>query len=186
ILGAKEGVLPKTSNGATFLPTNLRKGSGWPVLANQDAACAYLLYRHFQYRQEMHIFYNSVINEHSTGEERRFVRQWEFEDQFHFIRHNHQQPITFPAKQEELIIPKTGEVWDKMYEMFIVQKRKLSATAFTSYLQSPLQFFLRYVAEIKEQPAISQEFEMNRLGTVVHEVMEKIFQPYQGKNEFTS
>lgn len=186
ILGANEGVLPKTSNAATFLPNNLRKAYGLPVLENQDALSAYLFYRHFQYSQEIHIFYNSLVNEHSTGEESRFVRQLEFESQFHFIRHNHQQPITFPAKQEELIIPKTGEVWDKMYEMFIVQKRKLSATAFTSYLQSPLQFFLRYVAEIKEQPAISQEFEMNRLGTVVHQVMEKIFQPYQGKNEFTS
>src|SRR5690606_635565 len=47
------------------------------------------------------------------------------------------------------------------------------------------QFFLRYVAEIKEPPTISQEFEMNRLGTVIHNVMETILKPYKGLTDFT-
>src|SRR5690606_40907576 len=83
VLFRSEGVLPKTSNAVTFLPNNLRKAYGLPVLENQDALSAYLFYRHFQYSQEIHIFYNSLVNEHSTGEESRFVRQLEFESQFH-------------------------------------------------------------------------------------------------------
>lgn len=186
ILGANEGILPKTSHTPTFLPNNLRKAYGLPVLENQDALSAYLFYRHFQYSQGIHLFYNSIVNEGSTGEESRFIRQLEFESQFQFIKHIQQQPITFPPTSEELIIPKTGKIWDKMYSLFIEHKKKLSATALTTYLQSPLQFFLKHVAEIKEPPSISQEFEMNKLGIVIHEVMEKILIPYKGKNEFVS
>ena len=186
VLGANEGILPKTSSSATFLPNNLRKAYGLPVLENQDALSAYLFYRHFQYSEGIHLFYNSVVDESSTGEESRFIRQLEFESQFQFIRHIQQQAITFPPSGEELIIPKTGEIWNKMYRMYVENKKKFSATALTTYLQSPLQFFLKHVAEIKEPPSISQEFEMNRLGIVIHEVMEKILLPYKGKDEFIS
>lgn len=185
LLGANEGILPKTSAGVTFLPNNLRRAYGLPILENQDALSAYLFYRHFQYSSSIHLFYNSIVDESSAGEESRFIRQLEFESQFVFEKKQQQQPIQFPPATPELIIPKTDAIWDKMYQNYIQQGRKLSATALTTYLMSPLQFFLKHVAEIKEPPSISQEFEMNRLGTVIHEVMEKILQPYKGKEEFT-
>lgn len=184
ILGANEGILPKTSSSATFLPNNLRKAYGLPVLENQDALSAYLFYRHFQYSEGIYLFYNSVVDNSSTGEESRFIRQLEFESQFQFVKHIQQQAIKFPPTGEELIIPKTGEIWSKMHRMYVENKKRFSATALTTYLQSPLQFFLKHVAEIKEPPSISQEFEMNRLGIVIHEVMEKIMLPYKGKREF--
>ncbi|WP_164111134.1 MULTISPECIES: PD-(D/E)XK nuclease family protein [Sphingobacterium] len=186
ILGANEGILPKTSAGVTFLPNNLRRAYGLPILENQDALTAYLFYRHFQYSENIRIFYNSIVDESSSGEESRFIRQLEFESQFQFAKHQQQQNIQFPSASPELIIPKTEAIWDKMYNTFVRNKRRISATALTTYLASPLQFFLKHVAEIKEPPAISQEFEMNRLGTVIHEVMEKILFPYKGIAAFTS
>lgn len=186
ILGANEGILPKTSSAATFLPNTLRRAYGLPILENQDALSAYLFYRHLQYSTGIHLFYNSIVDESSTGEESRFIRQLEFESNFNFIKKQQQQPILFPPKEEELIIPKTGKVWEKLYEKYIVGKVKISATALTTYLLSPLQFFFKHVAEIKEPPRISQEFEMNVLGTVIHNVMETILKPYKGLAEFTS
>ncbi|UZJ65861.1 PD-(D/E)XK nuclease family protein [Sphingobacterium sp. KU25419] len=79
---------------------------------------------------------------------------------------------------------KRGAIWDKLYVDFIEKKKKISATALTTYLQSPLQFFLKYVAEIKEPPSITQEFEMNNLGTVIHNVMEKVYLPFKGADQF--
>lgn len=186
ILGANEGILPKTSSAATFLPNTLRRAYGLPILENQDALSAYLFYRHLQYSTGIHVFYNSIVDESSTGEESRFVRQLEFESNFNFIKQQQQQPILFPPKEEELSIPKTGQVWDYMRAKYLDGKAKISATALTTYLLSPLQFFFKHVAEIKEPPRISQEFEMNVLGTVIHNVMETILKPYKGLEEFTS
>lgn len=184
ILGANEGILPKTSSAATFLPNTLRRAYGLPILENQDALSAYLFYRHLQYSTGIHVFYNSIVDESSTGEESRFIRQLEFESKFNFVKKQQQQPILFPAKEEEIIIPKSGKIWDYMRAKYIDGKAKISATAFTTYLQSPLQFFLKHIAEIKEPPRISQEFEMNLLGTVIHNVMETILRPYKGVEEF--
>ncbi|MBD1435158.1 PD-(D/E)XK nuclease family protein [Sphingobacterium sp. DN00404] len=185
ILGANEGILPQTSSSPTFLPNSLRRAYQLPILENQDALSAYLFYRHFQYSDGLHVFYNSLVDESSTGEESRFIKQLQFESNFHFKIYTQQQPIRFQDTPDELVIPKTGDVWKQLWEMFVVRKKNLSATALTSYLQSPLQFFLKYVAEIKEPPTISQEFEMNRLGTVIHNVMETILKPYKGLADFT-
>ncbi len=185
ILGANEGILPQTSSSPTFLPNSLRRAYQLPILENQDALSAYLFYRHFQYSDGLHVFYNSLVDESSTGEESRFIKQLQFESNFHFKIYTQQQPIRFQDTPDELVIPKTGVVWKQLWEMFVVRKKSLSATALTSYLQSPLQFFLKYVAEIKEPPTISQEFEMNRLGTVIHNVMETILKPYKGLSDFT-
>lgn len=184
ILGANEGILPKTSNSPTFLPNNLRKAYGLPVLENQDALSAYLFYRHFQYSSDIQLFYNGVVTESSTGEESRFIKQLAFETQFKFIHHVQQQPLEFPAQAEELIIEKTDAVWHKLYSSYIQYGKRISASAFTSYLQSPLQFFLKYVADIKEPPSISQEFEMNKLGTVIHESMEVLLSPLKDIKDF--
>ncbi|WP_437920689.1 PD-(D/E)XK nuclease family protein [Sphingobacterium sp. LRF_L2] len=186
ILGANEGILPKTSNSPTFLPNSLRIAYGLPVLENQDALSAYLFYRHFQYSEGLHVFFNSLVSESSTGEESRFIKQLQFESNFHFVQHTQQQPISFQPPHEELVIEKNGAVWKHLWETFILQRKKISATALTTYLQSPLQFFLKHVAEIKEPPIISHEFEMNRLGTVIHNVMETILKPYKGLDTWTS
>lgn len=186
MLGANEGILPKTSSTPTFLPNTLRSAYGLPILENQDALSAYLFYRHLQYSKGIHLFYNSIVDESSTGEESRFIRQLEFESKFNFIKKQQQQPILFPPKEEELVIPKTGKIWDYMQAKYLDGKAKISATALTTYLLSPLQFFFKHVAEIKEPPRISQEFEMNVLGTVIHNVMETILKPYKGLPEFTS
>lgn len=186
ILGANEGILPKTSRSPTFLPNSLRKAYSLPVTENQDALSAYLFYRHFQHSDDIHVLYNNFIDESSSGEESRFIKQLQFESNFHFIIYQQQQPIHFPNNNDELIIAKKGAIWEQLWNSFIVNKKKLSATALTTYLQSPLQFFLRYVAEIKEPPTIAQEFEMNRLGTVVHNVMETILTPYKGLPDFTA
>lgn len=174
VLGVNEGILPKTSSSPTFLPNNLRKAYGLPVLENQDALSAYLFYRHFQYSDDIHLFYNGIVDESSTGEESRFIKQLMFETKFNFINHIQQQPLLFPNQPQELVIEKKGAIWNKLYESYITNKKPLSASAFTTYLMSPLQFFLKYVAEIKEPPSISQEFEMNKLGTVIHNCMEHL------------
>lgn len=185
IVGVNEGILPKTSNSPTFLPNSLRIAYGLPVLENQDALSAYLFYRHFQYSDGLHIFYNSLVSESSTGEESRFIKQLQFESNFQFVQHVQQQPIRFQDPNPELTIAKEGEIWQKMWSTFILQRKRIAATALTTYLQSPLQFFLKHVAEIKEPPTITHEFEMNRLGTVIHNVMETIFKPYKGSAEWT-
>jgi len=186
LIGANEGKLPNITVAPTFIPDSIRRAHGLPVLENQDALSAYLFYRLLQYPRHITVVYNAVVDDSNSGEVSRFVRQLAFESRFTFQQHNQQQPIkTIPAPPS-LSLQKTGAVWDKLSRYLDdtnPDRPKLSASALTTYLQSPLLFFLKYIAGIKEPPKLTEEFEMNRLGTVVHAVMQDVYEQLKAEND---
>ncbi|WP_353127094.1 PD-(D/E)XK nuclease family protein [Parapedobacter pyrenivorans] len=179
IIGANEGKLPNITAAPTFIPDSIRRVHGLPVLENQDALSAYLFYRLLQHPQHISVVYNTVVDDSNNGEVSRFVRQLAFESRFTFQYRSQQQPIkTIPASPS-LTLSKTGAVWHKLSRYLDDTNPdcpKLSASALTTYLQSPLLFFLKYIAGIKEPPKLTEEFEMNRLGSVVHQVMQDVYE----------
>lgn len=179
ILGVNEGTLPKITAAPTFIPDSIRRVHGLPVLENQDALSAYLFYRLLQYPQHITLVHNHMVDENNSGEVSRFVQQLAFESTFKFQRHTQQQPIQAAAPLAPLTIAKTGEVWQKMLRYLDTStsnRPRLSASGFTTYLQSPLLFFLKYIAEIKEPPKLAEEFELNKLGSVIHQAMQDFYE----------
>src|SRR5690606_9931044 len=179
IIGANEGALPKITPAPTFIPESIRRAHGLPVLENQDALSAYLFYRLLQHPQRVTVVYNQVVDEGNSGEISRFVRQLAFESQFSWHHRVQRQPVRTASPPRPLTVDKTGDVWQKMQRYLDVdhpQRLRLSASAITTYLQSPLLFFLKYIAEIKEPPRLSEEFELNRLGSVVHGAMQTVYE----------
>ena len=186
IIGANEGSLPKITAAPTFIPDSIRRAHGLPVLENQDALSAYLFYRLLQHPRHVTVVYNTVVDERNSGEVSRFVRQLVFESRFTVQHRKQQRAIQTAAIPPPLTAEKKGAVWLKMSRYLDDAdpgRPKLSASALTTYLQSPLLFFLKYIAGIKEPPRIAEEFEMNRLGTVVHQVMQDAYQQLKGESD---
>ncbi|WP_257666492.1 PD-(D/E)XK nuclease family protein [Parapedobacter tibetensis] len=186
IIGANEGTLPKITAPPTFIPDSIRRAHGLPVLENQDALGAYLFYRLLQFPQHITLVYNQVVDDNNNGEVTRFVRQLAFESPFVFHSSIQRQPVKASAIPAPLTIAKTGAVWQKLMQYLDTSdpnRPKLSASGLTTFLQSPLLFFLKYVAEIKEPPKITEEFEMNKLGSVVHQAMQDFYERLRDKND---
>lgn len=186
IIGANEGKLPNITVAPTFIPDSIRRAHGLPVLENQDALSAYLFYRLLHHPKRITVVYNSVVDDRNSGEVSRFIRQLAFESRFKFQRRIQQQPVKTISAPPSLSLPKTGAVWDKLSRYLDdadPDRLKLSASALTTYLQSPLLFFLKYVAGIKEPPKITEEFEMNRLGRVVHQAMQDTYEQLKAEND---
>lgn len=187
IIGANEGMLPKITVGPTFIPDTIRRAHGLPVLENQDALSAYLFYRLLHTPKRITFVYNQVVDDSNNGEISRFVRQLAFESRFSFSNGTQQQPIKAVPATPPLAIDKTGAVWTKLCRYLDVSdpdRPRLSASAFTTYLQSPLLFFLKYIAGIKEPPRVAEEFELNKLGSVVHRAMQRIYEELRTKSPF--
>lgn len=179
IVGTNEGMLPNIAVAPTFIPDSIRRAHGLPVLENQDALSAYLFYRLLQHPRRITVVYNAVVDDSNSGEVSRFVRQLAFESRFTFVQSSQQQPIKTISAPPSLQVSKTGAVWHKLSRYLDDTDPggpKLSASALTTYLQSPLLFFLKYVGGIKEPPKMAEEFEMNRLGTVVHQAMQDVYE----------
>ncbi|SEN81167.1 PD-(D/E)XK nuclease superfamily protein [bacterium A37T11] len=175
ILGVNEGILPKSNHASSYIPDNIRRAHGLPVMENQDALSAYLFYRLLQRSHQVTLVYNNQVDEQNTGEPSRFIRQLQFESSFTFKKTVQRQQVISADLPETLIIPKTGAIWQQLSQYLQPDHPKrpsISASAFTTYLQSPLLFFLKYIARIKEPPRLTEEFEMNKLGSVVHRAMQ--------------
>lgn len=185
LVGANEGHLPVLSHSASFIPYNLRRAYGLPVIENQQALSAYLFYRLLHATEGVSFIYNSIIDKSNSGELSRFVRQLQFESglavkerQISLQSINEIRGIETDA----IAIAKEGKVWENMLKFLRPdannKKRTLSATAFTTYLNSPLEFCYKYILDLKEPPTIKNEIEANRLGNVVHRTMQWLYEPF--------
>lgn len=187
LLGMNEGVIPVARNPHSLIPYTIRRAFSLPVLENQNGLSAYLFYRLLHVNPEILIVYNHLISENSSGELSRFIHQLEFETSAKVLYRNVQlgsqsvsEKSDSPKEKVQTLPPieKKGEVWEKLKEFLNNGGRRLSASAFTAYLQSPYYFFIKYIAGIKEEPQISKGLEKNVVGTLVHKIMELYYEPY--------
>ena len=174
ILGLNEGIVPQASTGTTFIPDSLRRAYGLPVLENQDAISAYMFYRLIQRAKNIDFVYNSLTDESNSGEPSRFIKQLEYESGFNFFHKELQLPIKTELKREEEIIKseKVQEVLNK----YLSGKKYLSASALTTYISNPIDFFYKYIAGIEEPKEIEETVEAYKLGLILHYAMEQFYE----------
>lgn len=180
LLGMNDGVLPKTTIGNSFIPDSLRRVYGLPVLENQDAIAAYMFYRLIQRAKKISIVYNSLTDESNSGEPSRFLKQLEYESGFDF-NYFHQEMDIEVENNEIISIEKTDEIM-RMLEDFSSGKRTLSASALTTYIANPIDFFFKYIAGIKEPDEIKEVVEANDIGSILHGTMEDFYEDLKLEN----
>ena len=182
VLSANEGILPRIQSPNSFLPYSIRCAFGLSVPEHQDAIFAYAFYRLLHRCQSMTMLYNATINEQSTGEVSRFVPQLEFETRFS-IRKN---DIRFALKSQvatPIVIEKTAEVMKLFNAYFISDKPKtISPSAVNAYLNCQLQFYFRYLANLKEPDEMQDEVDAAVFGSIVHNLMELLYKAVLEKN----
>ncbi|HYK75429.1 MAG TPA: PD-(D/E)XK nuclease family protein [Daejeonella sp.] len=182
ILGLNDGIVPKTTIGNSFIPDSIRRVYGLPVLENQDAISAYMFYRLIQRAEKISLVYNSLTDESNSGEPSRFLKQLEYESGFDF-RYFEQKLEVQSEKSETISIEKTPEIMAVLKD-FLNGRRTLSASALTTYISNPADFFFKYVAGIKEPEEVSETVEANQIGTVLHGVMEDFYTGLKAVNPY--
>lgn len=187
LLGVNDGVLPKTSSSTTFIPDSIRRAHGLPVLENQEALSAYLFYRLMQRAEKITLVYNGRVDENSSGEISRFVKQIQFETDIPFIHFKQQQAVKTHDTPFNVEVSKKNNVQQMLATYLQQQNPKrpgISATAFTTYLQSPLLFFLKYIAKIREPQLLTEDFEANRIGSIIHEIMQWFYEELKQESPY--
>jgi len=173
ILGVNEGVLPQVSISPSFIPDSIRRAHGLPVIENQDAISAYMFYRLLQRSKKISLVYNAQTDDSNTGEPSRFLRQLEYESGYHFNYLQQQQNISTESKAM-VQIEKDPQVM-AILNKYLTGETRLSATAITTYINCPLQFFYRYVARIDEPKEVAENVEANIIGLMLHWMLETFY-----------
>ena len=183
ILGANEGILPKTGFQESFIPYDLRSAYKLPLQRTKTAVTSYHFFRLLQRTRHAVMIYNSVPDVMGGGEVSRFVLQIENEltkrnPKIRIIRKMVNVPIEEPMKTQEITILKEPDVIRQLKKM---AERGISPSALNTYVRCPLQFYYRYVAkiEVPERPEVS--IQSDTFGSIVHGVLEKLYKTHTGK-----
>lgn len=177
ILSANEGMFPRKSVSASFIPPELRKGFGLPTYEYQDAVWAYYFYRMIQRPEHVWLVYDNRTEGLKNGEESRYIKQLEYH--FQWPLHRMAATAAISTVEEEGAIPKTQEHVDK------VRAGLLSASTLQSYLACPAKFYYQVVEGLKAADEVSESLDAGMLGNVFHHVMQELYNPYVGKSLLT-
>jgi ATP-dependent helicase/nuclease subunit B len=183
LLSVNEGILPASRSFNSFVPIDIKKLFGLPDYSDKDAIFAYHFYRLLQRAENINILYNTEPDEFSDGDKSRFIYQIINE----LPKYNSNIKIkeyvlnvTSEIKQEkqEIIIQKDSFVYKRLNEIAV---KGFSASKLNDYINCSLQFYYKHIAEIAEPDETEEVIQANTLGSVIHEVLSELYNPFVGK-----
>lgn len=180
MLSVNEGTLPSGITYNSIIPYDFKFQN--ETLENylyKDQVYAYHFFRLLQRAENIVLLYNN----NSIGgvnEKSRFIAQLEFEVQEKGLENIHisYPTVAFPYESsatDAIEVRKSDEILDELYEY------PYSASALKTYINCPLQFYFRYLCNIRTSDMVKDRVESNAVGSVVHAVFQEVFDVSQGE-----
>ena len=177
VLGAQEGKLPAPSIERSYVPFELRRAYGLPLSDSGDAVQAYNFLRALQGAEEVLLVYDE---QGAANGPSRFIAQLRHElngvrpGSMVFLNAGVPVPVPDPAP---LIIPNDEETRARIAELL---RSGLSPSALRAWLRCPLDFWFRYVRELREPDISGVRIGGAVIGNVLHGLLEDIHRPWLG------
>lgn len=180
ILSMNEGVFPQKKAANSFIPYNLRRGFGLPTYEHQDSVWSYHFYRLIHRASSVSLLYDTRSGGLQTGEKSRFIHQLHY----HYEVPLRNKLVVYnisSSKAPVINIGKSEEVKLRLAAFHKGGERSISASAINTYLDCPLKFYLLIVEGIREEDEVSETIESDVFGSILHKVMETLYNPLRGK-----
>jgi CRISPR/Cas system-associated exonuclease Cas4 (RecB family) len=183
ILGANEGILPKTGFQESFIPYDLRHAYRLPLQSTKTAVASYHFFRLLQRTKHAVMIYNSEPDVMGGGEVSRFVLQIENElskrnPAVRISRKMVNVPMNETGNPAGMSIRKEKDIMQRLHQL---AEKGISPSALNTYVRCPLQFYYRYVAEIALPVQPEASVQSNTFGSVIHGVLEQLYKPFKGR-----
>lgn len=181
LLSANEGVLPSGIGFNSIIPFDFKfQGETLENYLYKDQVYAYHFFRLLQRAENVVLMYNNNCAG-SLVEKSRFVTQLEFEVRERGLSNiKFEYPaVSFPYQSsapDAISVKKTDDILQVLYGY------KYSASALKTYINCPLQFYLKHICHIQPPTTFQERIESNVIGTVVHAVFEKVFDVREEEN----
>ena len=173
ILSMNEGDFPRKLYSISFIPYNIRKGFQLETSDSMDKVYSYLFYRVIQRAKNITLIYNTNSSFSSKGEKSRYIKQISSESNYKINDFSVTDKLEIDNKPK-LSIPKSKEIIDKLQNRFC-NGGYMSPSAIKDYMDCPLRFYYRYVANIREVNPISSEILKPDFGKITHKALEILY-----------
>ena len=170
-----EGVLPTGGSEKSFIPFDIKRYFNMPTYLHKDAIFSYHFYRLLQRAKKVYLLYNTQGNDFGGGEKSRFLTQLQVrrKDVVNKLVVTEMSPLE--QVQEKVV--KSKDVLAKIQKYF---DYGLSPTKLSTYVLDPIEFYKSVVLKVKETTQVEEEIAFNTLGSVVHDTLDELHQPFVG------
>jgi len=174
-----EGKFPAGKSQNSFIPYDVKRELGLPTYKEKDAIYTYHFYHLLQRAKNIYLLYNTESEGLDAGEKSRFITQLEVEKQpNHNLSHEIYNAILPETAYTPMVIEKSTAVMERLAE---IAEKGFSPSALTSYIRNPIQFYFQKVLRIKEVEEVEENIALNTLGTIIHETLKALYEPFVGK-----
>ncbi|MBQ7735438.1 MAG: PD-(D/E)XK nuclease family protein [Bacteroidales bacterium] len=175
MLSVNEGVLPSGNTDNSLILFEIKKKFHLSTYEQNDAIYGYHFFHLLQRAKDIHLIYNADSSG-VVAEESRFVKQIAFKKQKgHYDNITLEQIVKPPLPVDsgqntanEIVVKNSETVRKKLREFHF------SASSLSTYLNCPLQFYLKHIAQIVPAEEIDENVEQNVIGLVIHTALEQL------------
>ena len=180
MLSVGEGIFPARTVSSSFIPYNLRVGFGLPTYELQDAIWAYYFYRSICRAERVWLLYDARTEGLQSGEESRYIKQLKYHYGLPVVEKVTTYELGANAAERTVVtVEKNPAVLQELHDRFVAGKGVFSASSLNHYIDCPLQFYYQHVRQIKEQDEVVEEVDASLFGTIYHEVMQRLYEPFR-------
>lgn len=179
VTSMNEGKFPAGKSQNSFIPYDVKRELGLPTFKEKDAIYTYHFYHLLQRAKNIYLLYNTESEGLDGGEKSRFITQLEVEKQKnHTITHEIYNAELPDVAYRPIVIPKSESVMLRLRE---IAANGFSPSALTSYIRNPIQFYMQKILRIREVEEVEENIALNTLGTIIHETLRVLYEPFIGK-----
>ncbi|MGO4912348.1 PD-(D/E)XK nuclease family protein [Leeuwenhoekiella sp. W20_SRS_FM14] len=176
ITSLNEGTFPSGKSQNSFIPFDLKIEYKLPTYREKDAIYAYHFFRLLQRSEKINLLFNNEAGGLNSGEKSRFLLQLATDPEVKYTYSEQTASASVSLKPKKLKhIEKTPQIIEAIKKH---AQSGLSPSALTTYIRNPVDFYYKYVLGIQELDEVEDIIAHNTLGTVVHETLEKLYEPY--------
>lgn len=177
-LGLNEGKLPPTNPIQTLIPMDLRRFHQMPSPREKQGIFGHHFYRLLHHCEHLFVTYSNADSPMALYEPSRYVLQLEKE----LARDNNKVELTEriytldnESEPEPVSVEKNEVVLKRLDQLL---SKSVSASMLRAYINCPLDFYYKYILDFGEAQEIEEELESATFGTLIHETLEELYQPY--------
>ena len=175
MLSVNEGILPSGNSSNSLILFEIKKRFHLSTYEQNDAIYGYHFFHLLQRAKDIHLIYNADSTD-AVAEESRFIKQIAFKKRKgHFDNITLEQMVkpplpidSDPNSTSEIVVKNSDAVREKL------KKFPFSASSLSTYLNCPLQFYLKHVAKIVPEEEIDENVDQNVIGLVIHKALEQL------------
>lgn len=179
VTSMNEGKFPAGKSQNSFIPYDVKRELGLPTFKEKDAIYTYHFYHLLQRAKNIYLLYNTESEGLDAGEKSRFITQLEVEKQENHNLSHEIYNADLPEKAyQPMVIPKSEKVMLRLKE---IAEKGFSPSALTSYIRNPIDFYFQKILHIREVEVVEENIALNTLGTIIHETLKALYDPFVGK-----